>query len=199
MVGAWRLENAFTFESSNLKIMRPIIYYVATSLDGFIAGPDDNIDGFVPEGSGVERYLADLAGFDTVIMGRRTYEFGYRFGLQPGQPAYPHMAHFIFSRTLRFENPDARVQVVAPTVTLVRALKEEPGTPIYLCGGGELVGWLLDHELIDFLKIKLNPLILGTGISLFGRSEKKVRTELLERASYDHGLEMLNYRLRYDC
>ena len=67
--------------------MRKIVYYVATSLDGFIANLDQGIEGFVG-GSGVEKYLSDLQGFDTVIMGRKTYEFGYRFGLQPGQPAY---------------------------------------------------------------------------------------------------------------
>ena len=76
--------------------MRRIVYYVAASIDGFISGPDGDIAGFVEGGSGVDKYLDDLGRFDTVIMGRKTYEFGYRFGLQPGQPAYPHMRHFCF-------------------------------------------------------------------------------------------------------
>lgn len=61
--------------------MRRIVYYVATSLDGFISGPDEDVSGFANEGNGVTKYLADLADYDTVIMGRKTYEFGYRFGL----------------------------------------------------------------------------------------------------------------------
>jgi dihydrofolate reductase len=57
--------------------MRKIIYYVACSLDGFIAGEQEDISGFVSGGNGVDKYLSDLAAFDTVIMGRNTYEFGY--------------------------------------------------------------------------------------------------------------------------
>ncbi len=76
--------------------MKKIVYYVASSLDGYIAGINDDISTFIPDGKGVEKYLSDLQSFKTVIMGLRTYEFGYQFGLQPGQPAYPHMQHYIF-------------------------------------------------------------------------------------------------------
>jgi dihydrofolate reductase len=79
--------------------MRNIIYYAAVSLDGFNAGP------------GVDQYLNDLKNFDTVIMGRKTYEFGYRFGLNRGQPAYPHMKHYIFSASLHFDQAAENVFV----------------------------------------------------------------------------------------
>jgi dihydrofolate reductase len=175
--------------------MRKIVYYVAASLDGFISGPNGDISGFVGEGSGVDKYLKDLAGFDTVIMGRKTYEFGYSYDLQPGQPAYPHMKHYIFSNTLQFENTHEKVEVCKPDIEIVRKLKREKGTDIYLCGGGELAGWLLDNEEIDILKIKLNPLILGDGIRLFGNSKKRIITELLETETYENGLQMMRYRL----
>ncbi|WP_373518949.1 dihydrofolate reductase family protein [Pricia sp.] len=84
--------------------MKRIIYYVATSIDGFIAGPKDDASGFTATGEGVARYLEDLKDFKTVIMGRRTYEFGYKYGLEPGQPAYSHMQHYIFSKTLKFKD-----------------------------------------------------------------------------------------------
>lgn len=64
--------------------------------------------------TGVGKYMTDLAGFDTVIMGKKTYESGYRFGLQPGQPTYPHMTHYIFSETLSFENKNPKVNVLNP-------------------------------------------------------------------------------------
>lgn len=177
--------------------MRNIIYYVATSLDGFIAGPHREIGNFVSQGSGVDQYLKDLQQFDTVIMGRHTYEFGYRFGLTPGQPAYRHMEHYIFSSTLRLENADPKVHVVKPQLETIRQLKAEAGTDIYLCGGGQFAGWLLEHELIDYLKIKLNPLILGNGTRIFGDAKKEVITELMDTKSYDKGLQILNYRLKY--
>ncbi len=83
--------------------MRKITYYAAAAPDGFIEGPNGDVSGFVQQGDGVDQYLKDLQSYDTVIMGRKTYEFGYRFGLVPGQPAYPHIRHYIFSNTLKFD------------------------------------------------------------------------------------------------
>ncbi|MEJ2066019.1 MAG: hypothetical protein P8X74_22535, partial [Reinekea sp.] len=71
------------------KFMRKIVYYVASSIDGYISGLNDDVSGFIYEGDGVQKYLNDLGSYDTVIMGKNTYEFGYKHGLKPGQPAYP--------------------------------------------------------------------------------------------------------------
>lgn len=92
--------------------MRNIVYYVAVSIDGYIEGKNNSTDMFVREKSIVAYYMKDLQNFNTVIMGRKTYEYGYRFGLQPGKAAYPHMQHYIFSETLNFKNPDVNVNVV---------------------------------------------------------------------------------------
>ncbi|MCU0437748.1 MAG: dihydrofolate reductase family protein [Raineya sp.] len=178
--------------------MRKIVYYVASSLDGFIAGFNDDISGFVGAGNGVDKYLADLANFDTVIMGRKTYEFGYQYGLQAGQPAYPHMNHYIFSESLNFENPDSKVQVKKMDISEIEALKNQNGTDIYLCGGGLFAGWLLDNQKIDILKLKLNPLILGRGIKLFGESSKKYSLNLLDTQSYENSLQIMTYQIQYE-
>jgi len=177
--------------------MRNIVYYVAVSLDGFIAGPDDDISGFVGDGSGVDQYLNDLETFDSVIMGRKTYEFGYQFGLTPGQPAYPHMKHYIFSNSLQFDTKANNVIICPKDIDIIKKLKAEKGTDIYLCGGGEFAGWLLDNEMIDFLKVKLNPLILGDGTKLFGSSKKKSLVEPVDINSYDKDLQIINFRLKY--
>jgi len=76
--------------------MNKIVYYVASSLDGFIAGPDNDVSKFVPSEDGIAKYIADLQEFKTVIMGKNTYEFGYQFGLIPGQPGYAHHASYLF-------------------------------------------------------------------------------------------------------
>ncbi len=70
-------------------------------------------------------------------MGRRTYEFGYKFGLKPGQPAYPHMKHFIFSESLKFQEQSDQVKVYKIGLPEIQEIKESSGTDIYLCGGGE--------------------------------------------------------------
>ena len=178
-------------------VMRPIIYYVATSLDGYIAGPNEDISGFVPSGDGVAQYLQDLQSFDTTIMGRKTYEFGYKYGLEPGQPAYPHMEHYIFSKTLKLENPHPKVKVCPLDLQNIIALKASKGSSIYLCGGGQFAGWLLENELIDVLKIKLNPLLLGSGIRLFGDSKKQYQLALQGRQSFEEGLQILTYKIKY--
>ena len=176
--------------------MRKIVYYVATSLDGFISGLNDDISGFVGDGNGVARYLADLADFDTVVMGKNTYEFGYKFGLKPGQPAYPHMTHYIFSNSLTFTNPDPKVHIRPIELYEIKKLKSEPGADIYLCGGGKLAGWLLDNQQIDILKIKLNPIVLGDGVRLFGDSKNDFKFELVDSNKYENGLQIMTYEFK---
>lgn len=177
--------------------MRKIVYYVAISVDGFIAGPNGDISGFAQQGPGVEKYLRDLQQFDTVIMGRRTYEFGYQFGLSPGQPAYPHMEHYLFSNTLTFKQSHEKVHVVPPNLSQVTALKEQSGSDIYLCGGGAFAGWLLGQQQIEVLKIKLNPVILGEGIPLFGGSVGTYQLVLTGQETFDKGPQILTYDIRY--
>ncbi|TAE02105.1 MAG: dihydrofolate reductase [Bacteroidetes bacterium] len=178
--------------------MRKIVYYVASSIDGFISGLNDNISDFVVTGNGVDKYLADLANFDTVIMGRNTYEFGYRYGLQKGQSAYPNMKHFIFSETLKFETADPNIQVVEKKLAEIVKIQSSIGTDIYLCGGGQFAGWLLDNQKIDILKLKLNPLVLGKGVKLFGNSIKKYKLQLIETELYENGLQMMTYKIEYN-
>ena len=178
--------------------MRLITYYVAASLDGFIAGPGDDISGFVQGGRGVEQYRQDLMSYDTVIMGRKTYEFGYQYGLQPGQPAYPHMRHYIFSNSLQFDAAHEQVRVRPPDLNVIRELKQGDGTDIYLCGGGAFAGWLLENQLIDRLKLKLNPLILGRGVRLFGKSTRSHRLTAIDSQRFeDNGLEIITYEINY--
>ena len=128
-------------------------------------------------------------------MGRRTYEFGYKYGLKPGQAAYPHMQHFIFSNTLQINKLADNVQIEKMSLSRVKEIKANSGTDVYLCGGGQFAGWLLDHGLIDTLKIKLNPIILGSGISLFGNSKTSLKTKLVHNESFDFGLHILTYDL----
>ena len=177
--------------------MRKIVYYIASSIDGFITGANEDVSRFIYEGPGVEKYKKDLQEFDTVIMGRKTYEFAYQFGLVPGQPAYPHMKHYIFSSSLSFDNPADNVQAVKPDIEFIKKLKEEQGSDIYLCGGGQFAGWLLDHKLIDVIKIKLNPLVLGEGTPLFGKLNNAYQLSLMESERFDDGLQILSYRPEY--
>jgi dihydrofolate reductase len=168
---------------------------VASSLDGFIAGMNDDISKFVPNGAGVDKYLSDLRSFETVIMGRRTYEFGYQYGLVPGQPAYPDMMHHIFSDTLKIDELSDKVLIEKTSLERIKQITKNAKTDIYLCGGGQFAGWLLDHGLIDVLKLKLNPIILGEGIPIFGNSKTSTVGRLIEKESFDGQFDILTYQL----
>ena len=177
--------------------MRNIVYYVATSLDGFISGPDGDISGFTASGNGVDQYLNDLQKYDTVIMGRKTYEFGYKFGMKPGDLAYPHMEHYIFSDNLKIETKDKSLHLRNLNLDHIFELRNQKGPEIYLCGGGQFAGWLLENEQITHLKLKLNPFIAGKGVKLFGSSTKFYKTELISSNLYDDGLQIMTYKLNY--
>jgi dihydrofolate reductase len=91
--------------------MRRVRYRVASSLDGYIAGPDGEIDWIVRDPTIDQAAL--FAGFDTVLLGRHTYELNRR----PGAPAWPSGGRvYVFSRTL-----DAAAE--HPSVTVVRTLR----------------------------------------------------------------------------
>lgn len=184
--------------------MRKLIYHVATTLDGFIAHPDGSTTGFLEKGEHVSDYLHSLHDYDAVVMGRKTYEFGYNYGLKAGQPAYPHMMHYICSKSLSFNQQHKQVKIVREgVVDFVRDLKQTIGSPIigspiYLCGGGEFAGLMLRHRLIDELKIKLNPVYFGEGISLFGDCPVNHRLEPLNHLAYESGVHLLHYELNYN-
>ena len=175
--------------------MKKIIYYVASSIDGFIAGENEDISKFILQGEGVEKYQSDLLDFKTVIMGRKTYEFGYQFGLPAGQSAYPNMEHYIFSNNMTINNLSDSVHIEKLDIEKIKELKEKAKTDIYLCGGGQFAGWLLENNLIDQLKLKLNPIVLGKGVRLFGDTELFVDLKLIDKQDFKDGLQILTYDL----
>lgn len=177
--------------------MKKIQYYVAVSLDGFICGANGDVSGFIHNSDGVEKYQKDLESFGTVIMGKNTYEFAYKYGMKPGDLPYPHMEHYIFSNHLKFEKSFDKIQIKNVDINEIMKIKEVSLTDIYLCGGGTFAGWLLENELIDTLKLKINPLLLGKGIKLFGGSTKSHHLTIINSQTFDAGLMINTYKVNY--
>lgn len=191
--------------------MRTLTYYVATSLDGYIAGPDgtDPSAGLFTVGEDylahvVEQYPETLptparqalgvtdpgTRFDTVLEGRRSYQIGLDAGVTD---AYAHLRHLVFSRTLG-HSPDPGVELVATDpVETVQRLKTEPGRGIWLVGGAELAGTLYDE--IDELILKVNPVTARAGVPLFtGKNEpSRRRFTRPEHVVLDSGVVFLTY------
>ena len=176
--------------------MQPIIYDVAVSIDGYISGPDGDISKFAQEGPVVEDYMARLATYAAAIMGRHTYEFGYRFGLQPGRNPYGDMKTYIFSRSL--ELPDGREVTVLRShdAQSFRDLKSSSNGPIYLCGGGAFAGSLLSMGLIDRIRLKRAPMILGGGVRLFADAVASPKLQHVETREYADGYMFQEFEVR---
>lgn len=171
--------------------MRRVVYLVASSLDGFIADPNGGFDCFVAEGDHVQHYLEMLHSYEAVLMGRKTYQVGLRFGVTN---PYPWLRSYVFSRTMP-ESPDPAVTLIGTDPPeFVRTLKREEGGDVYLCGGGELAAQLLEAGLIDEIAVKLNPLLIGQGIPIFARVAKPVQLKYLGCREYNSGVVLLRYK-----
>lgn len=194
--------------------MRKLVYYVATTIDGFIAGPDggdpSGPDGFFTPSEGyVEHMVAEypetlpvfardalgITGegkrFDTVVEGRRSYEIGLAVGVTN---AYSHLRHLVFSRTMT-DSPDPGVELVGTDpVAKIQELKQGSGLDIWLVGGAELAGVLLPE--IDELVVKMSPVAIGAGIPLFGRQAAfdPVHFGLVDSTILPGGAAFLTYR-----
>ncbi|MCM3082174.1 dihydrofolate reductase family protein [Brevibacillus invocatus] len=178
--------------------MAELIYHVATTLDLFIAdlnGVADQSIFLYADDSG--DFFESVRQYDAVLMGRKTYEYGFQYGLKPGEPsgiaqaANPDMKHYIFSNKLEFESNEKVELVREDAASFCRKLKNDPNSKhqkIWLCGGGQLAGELLEHRLIDTLILKINPILIGDGIPLFATVKEKVNLKLLNSKYYESGV-----------
>jgi dihydrofolate reductase len=185
--------------------MRKLVYYVAVTLDGFIAAEDGTFDGFIFEGdhmAGINAHYPETlptqfrealgftdtpnTKFDTVLMGRHTYQV-------PGGLAspYAHLRQFVVSSSSLTGTPDD-VEVISSDVTgRVRALKEEDGLDIWLCGGGKLAAELLPQ--IDKLLLKIHPVVFGRGIPLFDGKADITKFQRTDARLFESGVSFMTY------
>jgi dihydrofolate reductase len=176
--------------------MRNLIYAVATSLDNFIADPDGNIEMFPREGPHIEDYVEELLSYDTVIMGKNTYEFGYRQGLEEGVSLYPFMRNYVYSESLSFQPTDENLKIInSDSLGHIRLLKSYKGKPILLCGGGKLAGALIKQGLIDELHLRICPITLNTGIPMLGDFKGNVRLDELSKQEYENNVSFVKYKI----
>jgi dihydrofolate reductase len=187
--------------------MRRLTYYVAVSIDGFIAAPDGS-DFFSIEGDHMQPLLAEYPEtvpahvrtalglpevpsrhFDTVLMGRRSYEPALREGITS---PYPHLDQHVFSRSLGPLDDPAVTVVDTDPVAHVRRLKERDGLGVWLCGGGTLAGVL--REEIDELVLKVNPVLVGSGRPMLEAGFAPQAWTLVSSTPYASGVVVQHYR-----
>lgn len=168
--------------------MRRVRYSVAMSLDGYIAGPNGEADWIVMDPDIDFRAL--MTSFDTMLMGRKTYEAARGQG-----GAMPGMSVYVFSRTLSQEDCSGVVICDDPAAT-VAALKAQPGKDIWLFGGGVLFRSMLELGLVDRVEVGVIPVLLGAGRPLLPETQTRSNLQLASHKLYPKtGVLMLDYEV----
>lgn len=173
--------------------MKRLRYSVATSLDGFIAGPKGEYDWIVMDPD--FDWKALYGQFDTSVMGRRTYDTMRERGMSPKSMG---MNAYVASRTLKpEEHPD--VTILRENVAdAIRAVKAGPGKDIWLFGGGMLFRYLLDAGLVDAIDVAVVPVLLGSGVPLLPEG-KRCKLKLAECNPRASGIVTMKYEVSPDA
>lgn len=176
--------------------MRKISLFIAMSLDGYIAKPNDDLSFLkLVEKEGEDYGYAEfMAHIDTIIIGRKTYDYVIN---EIGMSHYDNGQRNVYVIT-RTERPQVgrTVFYTGNLVELVDSLKSEKGKNIYCDGGAEVINELLKHDLIDDFIISVIPVILGSGTRLFKDGRPEQTLEFLAVKTFETGLTQLHYKRR---
>ena len=195
--------------------LRRIVMFNWATADGYFAGPDGNLDWVVPDEEQSKAAAESMAGFDTILFGRRTYELFEGFWRHavddsptvpdphdPGRRSREHRAiaiwlnettKLVFSRTLKdvtWRN-SRLLHELHPRG--IEAMKRQPGKDMIVFGSGSIVSQLTQHDLIDEYQLVVCPIFLGSGRPLLSGVSNNVRLDLLEAKAYPSGDVLLRY------
>jgi len=174
--------------------MRKIRYAVAMSLDGQIAGPHGEYDwiGTDPEVD----FAAFWTQFDTLLMGRRTYELAVEARGKSAFTAFTGVTSIVFSRTLKQQECPHVTVVPELNADWIRDLKAQDGKDIWLFGGSNLFRSFFDSGLVDRIEVAVIPTLLGAGIPLFPPPYNPTKLRLLSHRLYRSGRVLLAYEVQ---
>jgi dihydrofolate reductase len=186
--------------------MRTIAVLNRVSIDGFFAGPNGEMDWFIPDAE-VDRAWHEGRQADTLLCGRVTYQLfeGHwpKVGADPNAPKeariiadeMDQLTKVVFSRTLKEVTWKNTRLVHDDVVGEARKLKQGPGAGIMIFGSGTIVQQLADQALIDEYLLTVTPVILGSGKPLF-KDVSKLNLELSEARGFKSGNVLLHYTSR---
>ena len=172
---------------------RKLILYIACSIDGYIAERGDDLS-FLDQVQQEDEdygYSEFISSVDTVIMGRRTYDWVMRH-----VDRFPHADKETYVITRKERQKEGNVAFYTGELTaLVNALKDKPGKNIFCDGGAEIVNLLLQNKLIDEMILSVIPVLLGQGTRLFQSNFSKQQAQLKSSRPYPSGLLQIHYVL----
>ncbi|WP_165352671.1 dihydrofolate reductase family protein [Bacillus infantis] len=171
-----------------MKNPRNIVLFIAQSLDGYIATKEDSLDWlFKVEGEGDNGYSEFYEEIDTIIMGKRTYDWIMKH--EKGQFPYENKDCYVFTRSQVEDTADVKF-VNEDIVHFANSLKKEEGKNIWVVGGGELLHTFLKEKLLDELFITIAPSIIGDGIPLFKSGDYQLDLKLKGTRTFNQFVEI---------
>jgi dihydrofolate reductase len=169
--------------------MRRVVYSVAMSLDGFIAGPNGEYD-WIPMDPSID-WKGFMGRFDTILLGRKTYQVAGGSG-----PGTGKARTIVFSRTLAGLQTSKLTLVREDAGGFVNKLRQEAGKEIWLMGGGVLFQSLLNAGQVDVVEVGLIPILLGKGIPFLPPNDRRQGLTLTKVEKLDAtGTVKLHYQV----
>jgi dihydrofolate reductase len=185
--------------------MRKVILLMHASLDGFVGGPDGELD-WVRHGDDIFQYVTDhFSGIDTAIYGRVTY--GMMESYWPTVPSNPdsteqelhhsewveNINKVVISRSLENVSWNNTVLIRDNVKEEIEKLKQLPGKDMMIFGSPSITRLFMELDLIDEYLINVNPVVLGRGIPLFQDVREKISLQLLKATTFEAGVVGLHY------
>jgi dihydrofolate reductase len=182
--------------------MRKVIVSNYMTLDGFFAGPHEELDWFVWD----EETAADarelLGSVDTILFGRVTYELmaGYWPTATPPEEdpviieAMNSLAKIVFSTTLEKVGWHNSRLIKENMAAEIAKMKQQSGRDMVIFGSGSIVSALAQLGLIDEYRIFVNPVVLGSGKPLFKGIMERTRLQHLTTRTFRNGVVLLCYQ-----
>ncbi|ALS75319.1 hypothetical protein AUC31_08830 [Planococcus rifietoensis] len=172
---------------------RKVICYIAQSLDGYIADPEETLDWLLDvEMDGDAGYGQFIETVDTILLGRRTYEWVVSH--ESGEFPYVDQRSYVFTSHPK-ENEGQITFTSEDPASIVKKLKQQPGGTIWPVGGSLLLERLLQEDLVDEFIISIAPVTLGDGIPLFQKAQRQLGFTL-ENVGKDGQVAQLHYSRR---
>lgn len=176
--------------------MRQLSLFIACSLDGYIAKPNDDLSFLkMVEKEGEDYgYAAFIEQIDTIILGRKTYDYVVR---EIGAEHYDNGERAIYVITSQKRAAVGRTSFYSGNLKeLIQELRSKAGKNLYCDGGAELIHALLQEDLIDEIIVSIIPILLGEGVRLFKDGRQEQVLELLTTKTFETGLVQLHYKVK---
>lgn len=173
--------------------MRKVVLFIATSLDGYIAAKDESLDWlFKVEGEGDNGYSEFYETVDTVLLGRKTYDWIMKH--ETGEFPYKNKECYVFSRS-PFKDTENVSFIDKDITSFTNQLKSQEGKNIWIVGGGELLHFFIKEKLVDEMIITIAPTVIGNGIPLFREGDFQLDLMLKGTRNYNQFVE-LHYEIK---